>query len=714
MLLAGWLLAAGGCVQRGSNRENLDAVKPPGPIVANLAFPLSGGNPTPLALTRVFAGVTITSPVFVTSSRDGSDRVFVVEHGGRIKVLANDPATTRASVFLDLRSQVLTGGEQGLLGLAFAPDYPTSGAFFVCYSTRLNGNTFSRVSQFTVSTTNPNLADPASERVLLTVPQPFSNHNGGMIAFGPDRMLYIGLGDGGSASDPLNNSQNTSNLLGSMLRIDPFSSTGGLPYGIPADNPFVGVPGYREETWAYGLRNPWRWSFDRVTGELWLGDVGQEAIEEVDIIVRGGNYGWRIKEGTRNHIPVSNPPPLIDPIHEYDHSVGVSVTGGFVYRGSRIPSLRGSYVYGDYNGAVFALSRDSAGVVTNQRVATGHQIASLGEDEAGELFVVSHGHAIYRVDSASGPQQLFPQLLSQTGLFADVATLTPAPGVVPYDVNVSSWKDGARSKRWIAASGIASFSANGAWDLPLGSVTVKHFEIDLTETEGKGHERRLETRVFVHEQTGWAGYTYRWNPDGSDASLLPDSGFTETIPGTPSPYTYAHPSRNACLRCHNGSTGSRLLGIRTDQLNRLVARNGRVVEQLTWLQQQGILSPRIPAPNTLPQLPPQNPFGANIPDQARAYLHTNCAICHRPGGPTPVAINLDYTTPLANTLTIGFNPLAGDLGIPNAKIITPRMRQRSILWERMRRQDNTRMPKVGSIHADPVGLELIGLWIDSL
>ena len=467
------------------------------------------------------------------------------------------------------------------------------------------------------------------------------------------------------------------------------------------------------------MRNPWRWSFDRVTGELWLGDVGQSAREEVDIITRGGNFGWRIKEGTINFNPIPSPPPLIDPIHEYGRGLGSSITGGYVYRGSSLPNLRGTYIYGDYgSGRIRAITRDAAGAVTEQQVATGSQISSFGEDEAGELYVVSLGGAIYRLEDASGPQQPFPQLLSQTGLFSNLATLTPAVGVVPFDVNAPSWKDGARSFRFVAPTGQVNFSAAGAWDLPVGSVTVKHFEIDLGENEGVGLERRLETRVFVHEQAGWAGYAYRWDPDGQEARLLP-GGLTETIVvqganGPSTPYAYSYPSRNECLQCHNGSTGSRVLGFRTDQLNRLVARNGQVLEQLTWLQGLSILPPSIPAPNTLPKLPALTPTAQNIPDQARAYLHANCAFCHRPGGPTPVAINLDYATPLANTLTIGFNPLAGNLGIAGAQIITPRMRQQSILWERMRRLDNNRMPKVGSIHVDPVGLELIGLWIDGL
>lgn len=341
----------------------------------------------------------LSRPVYLTHARDGSNRLFVVEQGGRIKVL--QPGGTMPTVFLDITAQVLSGGEQGLLGLAFHPNYPTNGRFFVNYTRRPDGATV--IAEYRVSAGDPNLGDPA-ETPLLVVPQPFANHNGGMIEFGPDRFLYIGMGDGGSGNDPGNRAQNLDDLLGKLLRIDVDRPNGLVPYSSPADNPFVGQTPGRDEIFAVGLRNPFRFSFDRATGQLYVGDVGQGAREEIDIVTRGGNYGWRVFEGTlcTNLDPASCVSTNFDfPIAEYDHSVGrCAAIGGYVYRGTTGAVLAGAYLYGDLcTGEIFQLLPPASGGAQSMLLDTALNgaLSSFGEDEAGEIYVVGNGGTVDRI-----------------------------------------------------------------------------------------------------------------------------------------------------------------------------------------------------------------------------------------------------------------------------------------------------------------------------
>jgi glucose/arabinose dehydrogenase len=339
------------------------------------------------------------APIGLVDAPDGERRMYVVEQGGRIQTF---DGSGRTRTFLDISERISAGGEQGLLGLEFHPRYASNGRFFVNYSD-LEGDTV--ISAFRAEGTT---ADPSSERVLLTVDQPFANHNGGQLEFGPDGYLYIALGDGGSAGDPQNNGQRLDTLLGKILRIDVDDRSSGA-YGIPRDNPFIGQEDVRGEIWAYGLRNPWRFSFDRDTGDLWIADVGQSAFEEVNrepARIEGGlNYGWRAMEGFACYESGCEPQDYVDPVITYSHDFGCSITGGYVYRGTEFPNLRGAYIAGDYcSGNVWAIpantrrSEDPAPLVD-----TGFSISSFGEDEAGELYVVdAAGGEILRVVDRRG------------------------------------------------------------------------------------------------------------------------------------------------------------------------------------------------------------------------------------------------------------------------------------------------------------------------
>jgi len=340
----------------------------------------------------------LDNPVFITASGDHSDRLFIVEQPGRIRVRQPNGSLT---TFLDIRAKVLFGGERGLLGLAFHPQFRTNGRFFVDYTRRPDGATV--IAEYRVSASDENIADPA-ETVLLVIAQPFANHNGGMLAFGPDGFLYIGMGDGGSANDPGNRAQNLQQLLGKILRIDIDHSADGRLYSSPRSNPFFGSTQFRNEIYALGLRNPWRFSFDRATGDLYVGDVGQNAWEEIDIVVAGANYGWRVFEGnhcTGNDAGLCSFSSFSPPIAEYSHSGGrCSITGGYVYRGAQASLPFGAYVFADFcTGEIFLLQGKRQSLLMD----TAMSISSFGEDESGEIYVVDIGGSVFRFTNPSPP-----------------------------------------------------------------------------------------------------------------------------------------------------------------------------------------------------------------------------------------------------------------------------------------------------------------------
>jgi glucose/arabinose dehydrogenase len=377
----------------------------------------------------------LTNPLYLTNARDGSGRLFLVEQDGRIQVL--QPGATAPTFFLDITSKVLSGGERGLLGLAFHPQFKYNRRFFVDYTRMPDGATI--VAEYHVSASNPDGAE-TNEVVLLTIPQPFANHNGGMIEFGPDGFLYIGMGDGGSGNDPSNRAQNTQELLGKILRIDvDHPESPSQPYSSPSGNPFLGPDPGRDEIFALGFRNPWRFSFDRATGQLYVGDVGQGDREEIDIVTLGGNYGWRVFEGTRctdlgpAACGVSG---FIPPLAEYDHSGGrCAVTGGYVYRGKKSSLPLGAYVYGDFcTGEIFMLNNG----VQSLLLDTDLNIASFGEDEGGEVYVVGLGGTVHRISNPL-PQEFVSRLYQEVlnrqpdpaGLQSFVAQIQQFGSVVP-------------------------------------------------------------------------------------------------------------------------------------------------------------------------------------------------------------------------------------------------------------------------------------------
>ncbi len=675
------------------------------------ALPLPDGLPDPLPVqwTNAFPALVFDQPVLLTAPPDGTDRVVVVEQPGRVRVFANDADVTAVGTFLDLSAQVQFGGEEGLLGFAFHPDYATNGWFYVYYTAPSPRR--SVLSRFTVSG-DPDVADPASEVILLEFEQPYGNHNAGSLAFGPDGKLYVASGDGGSGNDPHDNAQSLQNLLGKILRLEPDGS-------VPPDNPFVGMGGgVREEIWAYGLRNPWRTSFDPASGRLWAGDVGQGAREEVDVIERGANYGWRVFEGDRDNLNPTGIPAsaFAAPVVSYSHSEGACVIGGYVYRGSAVPDLIGAYVYADFvSGKVWALVYDGIQAVQNTLIATTTSPASFGEDAAGELYACCFDGVIRRLVAAppATPTVAMPAALSGTGLFADVAQLQPAPGVLEYAVNAPLWSDGAEKRRWLALPGPSriGFRATGAFDLPVGTALVKHFELPI----GAGATVRVETRVLLHQLDGWHGYTYLWNATGSDADLVGDAGadvsFTVDFGGGAEVATWHLPGRSECLACHTAAAG-RVLGLQAAQLNRAFAFPARVDNQLRAWNHIGLFATDIGPASGYGAWPDPHGAGASLDERARAWLAANCAPCHRPAGPTPVDLDLRYEVDGAAMHLFGVTATSP---VPGGAALRAQVGSHaaSDLWLRAGRRDAYGMPPLGSSRVDPRAQQLLAEWLDA-
>ena len=731
------------------------------PSVEGVNFPIRGAHPTAMNTVLAFPSLRFSAPVFLTHAPDNSDRLFVVEKRGRIQVFPNEELTTQRNLFLDIQGRVNdSAGEEGLLGLAFHPNYAQNGSFYVFYCYKPATQRYIRVSRFKVNGNDPNQADANSEVVLLTVAQPYANHNGGMLAFGPDGYLYASLGDGGSSGDPHDHAQNLSTPLGSILRIDVDRTDPGLQYAIPHSNPFVSVPGARGEIWANGLRNPWRFSFDRNTGTLWAGDVGQTTREEVDIIVKGGNYGWRFREGFAMF--AGTPPPNFvetKPILDYSRAEARSIIGGYVYRGTAVPELRGAYLHADYlSASIWALVYQNQQIVSNQEIATLGRVSTFGEDMHGEVYVVDYRGWIYSLVPATGTTTpaLFPKTLSETGLFDNVLTLDPNPNLVPYEVTEPLWSDNAVKRNWVGVpidpaaigwtderdespvspeprssqparivpespySGIR-FDPTDPWEIPMGSVVVKHFELP-TNVTNPTPTTRLETRVLVHEEGGWQGYTYRWNDQGTEAHLLQGTDtrdITIIDPGSPGgmrTQTWQFPGRANCLECHT-TAGKRVLGLNTRQINHKIDYGPPIGtrNQLKEMTRRGLFGmSSMKDPSSFGRQTASTDTGPTKESRVRSYLAVNCAHCHQPDGDGSGLIDLRLDTPLVNTGLINALPQHGDLGIPGARIIAPRNRNTSILYQRIQRLDQYRMPPLGSHLVDGYFLALLGQWIDTL
>ena len=693
--------------------------------------------PHPFRLENAFPKVKFDEPLELAAI-PGSDRWLVAERHGKIFTFANDPKADARQLLLELGKTVY--------GVAPHPDFARNGYIFVTYikDSSKDDPDGSRLSRFTVSKTNPPVADPKSEVVILTWPS--GGHNGGCIRFGPDGCLYLGTGDGSGIADGRLTGQDLGDLLGSILRIDVDRPDKGKNYSVPKDNPFVGTPGARPEVWAYGLRQPWKFSFDPATGDLWAGEVGQDLWEMVYRIEKGGNYGWSVMEGSHPFRPKrkKGPTPILKPVAEHPHTDFRSLTGGHVYHGKRLPRLDGAYVYGDFDtGRVWMLRYDGKKVTEHRELTdTALRIVAWGQDRAGEVYAVDFtGGAIYRLAPNPPPDPnapKFPRKLSETGLFVSTKDHKPDPALIPYSVNAELWSDGALKERFIALPGDSKIEyetitypqpapgSRPGWRFPDGTVLVKTFSLELEPGNPKSR-RRLETRLLHFEQAPgteeygdqvWNGYTYVWNDEQTDAELLDAKGLDRKFtvrdpkaPGGKREQVWHFPSRAECTLCHT-MAAKYTLGVNTMQMNRDHDYGGKVANQLATLGHVGAFTKPLPArPEKLERLTDFHDASQPIEARARSYLHANCSHCHRKWGGGNADFQLLATLPLKETGTLLTKPGQGTFDLTDPRILVPGDPDRSLILYRMQKTGLGRMPHVGSNVVDREGCELVREWI---
>lgn len=647
-----------------------DAAPPPPPwgletrpVPTTCTGVLSSAALAKISFDRV-SPVMFQTPVGVVQQ---SGRLYVIQQGSTsggttreamVRAISGDGSA--APTVIDVSSRVVAGGEAGLLGLAFHPKFAQNRFAFLYYTSPHPqqpppaGVVFQSVVARYESNDGGLTLDPATEKRILVVDQPFANHNGGTIAFGNDGFLYFGLGDGGSGGDPMNVAQDKDKLLGKMLRIDVDS---GDPYGIPSTNPFA-AGGGRPEIYALGFRNPYRFSFDAPTGDLWVGDVGQSKLEEIDKVVLGGNYGWNVREGSLCYKPMTGcaTSGLIDPVVDHGRNEAIAITGGVVYRGTKIPELTGKYVYADSStGFFFAIATNEA-VPKPLRLEQGldntHPVG-FALDAAGEVVFADYTGVIWRIAAPKLPPEM-PETLAATGCFDVKDPRIPSGGLFPYDVNVPQWMDGAVADRFMAIPAGAKLAtkADGRFELPPGSVAIRTL---------RKNGKPTETQLLARRGTGaWASLAYTWNAEGTNAALSKTASAT-------------------CLTCHNEAAGV-TLGVEAAQLDHVFGYPDRPASVLRTLEHLGMLDmpPSLDSSSPLPAL---NGY-ETVERRARAYLHANCAFCH--GGRAPTDMDLRLSQKLAGTRAC------------DGRRLVPGNPAASSIAQRMRATDTSRMPPVGS------------------
>ncbi len=716
-----WLLVLVTCLF--SHPANADSPTPlaPRPPWTSSRIVGTPEPPAPYTTERAFADIQFDQPIEMIAA-PGTDRLFVAELLG--KIYSFEPQSAPAKdLMLDLKAAV--PDLVHIYGMAFHPHFAENRYCYICYVLAPDLPDGTRVSRFTVSTSDPPVIDPASEEILITWPS--GGHNGGCLRFGPDGYLYISTGDGTGPNPPdiLKTGQDVSDLLSSILRIDVDHRENGKPYRVPDNNPFVQLEYARPEVYAYGLRNPWKMCFHPETGDLLVGDVGWELWEMIYRVQPGGNYGWAVMEGRQPTNPEwpRGPTPIFPPLVDHPHSESASITGGYYSRDPRLPDLAGAYVYGDYEtGKIWALRHEGDTLLSLDELCdTTHQIICFAETHAGELYVVDYRGGIYQLvpNPESGTTTHFPQKLSETGLFADTAAHAPAPGVVRYTINAPSWADHATAERFVALPESTTIGVEaGKWTWPAGAVLAKTLSLEL-ERGNPQSRRRIETQILHFDGIDWRGYTYVWSDDQRDAELLDAAGRDRVLeirdaksPENVFPQTWHFASRAECARCHNPWSGPPLAFI-APQLDRPYHDGSRGIDQLEVLRQLHVLSAEAIATRPPPLVDPADQT-ANLELRARSYLHTNCAHCHRMHAGSAVLSQMPYDLKLEETRMLGERPSQGTFNLPAAEVIAPGDPYRSVLLYRMAKLGNGHMPHLGSNVLDLDGIALICEWIEQL
>jgi uncharacterized repeat protein (TIGR03806 family) len=686
---------------------------------------ISGSPDPPLPYTteRVFPSLKFNQCLDIAKV-PGSDRFFVAEQSGKLFSFPNKPDVEQADLVVDFKKEI--EGLNSLYAFTFHPDFAANRYCYICYIKAANLEDGTHIARFEVADTNPPTIDASTEQTIITWPS--GGHNGCCLKFGPDGCLYISTGDGAPANPPDTKKagQDVTNLLSCILRIDVDHADDGRNYRIPSDNPFVDFKDARGEIWAYGFRNPWRMSFDRETGDLWVGDVGWELWEMLDRVERGGNYGWAVTEGRKSTHPEwpRGPTPILPPTIDHPHSESSSVTDGLTYYGSRLKELHGTHIYGDYDTGKFWGFRWQDGQVIDHRelADTTLRIVGFGEDDDDEFYVLDHpaGTINRFVPNPNKDQKSeFPRKLSESGLFASVTEQTPAAGVIPYSINAEPWTDHAIAERFVAVPDEGRINASGAtYSFPKDSVLVKTLSLDM-EHGNTATRRRIETQILHYDGAEWQPYTYQWNDEGSDAVLLDAVGAESTFDvidpnaaGGTRKQTWRFSGRAECQRCHNKWSGPPL-AFNTPQLNKEHDYGGLVAPQLEAFALIGLIEKPVPTKDR-PKLANPHDSSADLEGRARAYLQVNCAHCHRLHAGGAVLSHMHYDLALEKTNMVGSRPTQSTFGIHAAQVLAPGDPFRSILLYRMSKLGGGRMPRIGSTEVDRDGVQLMYEWIQQV
>lgn len=723
---------------------------------------------TGLAVVDAFPGVTVTTPTNMAVI-PGTNKLIITERTGKIWLIPDVTAVTPTKqLFLDLAAVVNPratedfeddGNELGLKGVAFHPNFASNRQFFVTYCLTISGQRHVRLARFTAMAGDPNTADPASEQPFITQLNDETVHNIGSVKFGPDGYLYFICGDEGFING-VNNSQRINlDFWSGIFRIDvdrlpanlepnahaaivlnPADSNKAF-YKVPAGNPFIGATSIngvnfldetppqttlvRTEIYALGFRNPWQFNFDaQAPNELWVGDVGAELWEEVNVVVAGANHQWAYKEGNVTGWKLNPPPGFTGtpPVWTYPHGNGTfagnSVTGGVVYRGSKYPTLNGKYVFADFvAGHIWTLVRNGVNPPTVERIGGEAGIVAFDFDPSnGDILMLDHGDGKVRRLTTTTVDNSFPAKLSDTGLYADLSDLSPNPGIEPYEINLPFWSDYARKSRMFSMPSLTpkfGYSQDGKWTLPDGSIWIKHFDFDQVRGN-PATSKRLETRLLVTNSTGAYGVSYRWNEAGTEAFLVDDNGvnFDMNITVNGSPYTqpWGIPSRAACLNCHTAQGGF-AVSWDTRQLNRAGTLGGVSGNFLSLLASAGYLDP---LPANVAQLPRHVHPGETsqtLESRARSWLAVNCSYCHRTGG-TGLGL-FDLRPELALSATNMIDGTVSNRLQFDHKAIVRGQPAKSVILNRLSATNGyTRMPPLATAEVDPSGIQVVTDWIN--
>ncbi len=730
--------------------------------------------PPPYRVKRIYPDLAFSHPLGVMH-QPGSDRLWVWTqgqdgNGGKILRFVDTPDARETELVYEADKDRI------LFDICFHPKFTENGYVLIGSngkgSAGFEGKT-TRVSRFKLDPKPPYAFDPASEEVLIEWLS--DGHNGGALRFGLDGLLYITSGDGTSDSDLPKIGQNMSVLLSKLLRIDIDHPAEGKKYSVPKDNPFVGKEGIVPETWAYGLRNPWRMTVDEKTGHIWIGNNGQDLWEQVYFVNKGDNYGWSVMEGS--HVFYDDrphgPTPFVKPTFEHSHSEARSLTGGVVYYGQTLPELNGAYLYGDYStGKIWEGRHDGQQVVSHREIADSSLVLVYFEENTrGDLLLVDYQPAgkgglytLEPVPPVTNPPA-FPQTLSETGLFTKVAGHHLVEAFIPYTVNAPFWSDGSFKTRAFALTGNDSrieYTRIGGWKFPDDAVIVKSFQLE-TDEGNPASRQWIETRIMVKQQGEWAGYSYLWNDAQTDATLVASAGldktFTVKSPTGPREQSWHYPSRAECMVCHSRAANY-VLGLCEVQFNKSHEyAPGQTDQQLRLLEQLDLLSldrnaqarevlkeelqaagkddafvtkavaaaAQQPDQRTAPEsrglgVSPSrlkrlvDPFqpGPDLTLRAKSYLHSNCASCHLDAGGGNSQFNAGFDKPLDKMKLVDEKPVHSTFGLADAKLIAPGAPERSVLLHRISHRETGHMPPLSTSQLDTKGRDLVREWIQSL